>query len=206
MVCVAELFGHRKSTIGGNVNEPTPRVLVAGLGNIFLGDDAFGVEVARRMLACPARADVRVVDFGIAGIDLIYTLLEGFDLVILVDAVARGGPPGTLYLIQPDMQGTGEDLPDFDPHDMDPAKVLAWIASMPQTVGRVLMVACEITPPDQRGMIDGLTQPVRDAIEPAAALVERLIAAQPLPAAQDFQAVGNTDEKAPAAGAKEAAP
>ncbi|MCE5278065.1 MAG: hydrogenase maturation protease [Planctomycetaceae bacterium] len=160
------------------MTERTPRILVAGLGNIFLGDDAFGVEVARRLLRRPVRGGMRVVDFGIAGIDLIYALQEGYDLVILVDAVARGGPPGTLYLIQPDMQTGDDDPPAFDPHDMDPAKVLAWVASMPQTVARVLLVACEVTPPDERTVAEGLSQAVGEAVEPAAALIERL-AAQP---------------------------
>ncbi|MCE5327691.1 MAG: hydrogenase maturation protease [Planctomycetaceae bacterium] len=170
------------------MTERAPRILVAGLGNVFLGDDAFGVEVARRLLARPPVANIRVVDFGIAGIDLIYTLLEGFDLVILVDAVARGGPPGALYVIKPDMQGTSDELPAFDPHDMDPAKVLAWVASMPQTVARVLLVGCEIAPPGRHDLSEGLSPAVRDAVEPAADLIQRL-AAQPLNVAQPFHAV-----------------
>lgn len=73
-----------------------PRVLVAGIGNIFLGDDAFGVEVTRRLLTRPWPDGVRVVDFGIRGLDLTYALLDGADAVVLIDAVRRGGPPGTV--------------------------------------------------------------------------------------------------------------
>src|SRR5438270_10803156 len=85
-----------------------PRVLVAGIGNIFLGDDAFGVEVAQRLAQRPLPAGVRVVDFGIRGLDLTYALLDGQDAVILVDATLRGGPPGTLYVIEPEAEGRPE--------------------------------------------------------------------------------------------------
>src|SRR2546428_8240900 len=79
-----------------------PRLLVAGVGNIFLGDDAFGVEVAQRLLRRPQPEGVRVVDFGIRGLDLTYALLDGCDVAVLIDAVPRGQPPGTLYVIEPD--------------------------------------------------------------------------------------------------------
>src|ERR1700734_1751902 len=79
-----------------------PRILIAGIGNIFLGDDAFGSEVARRLAARPMPDGVKVVDFGIRGFDLTYALLDGSDATILVDATPRGGPPGTLYVIEPD--------------------------------------------------------------------------------------------------------
>src|SRR6516225_7125141 len=85
-----------------------PRILVAGIGNIFLGDDAFGVEVARRLAARPQPDGVRVADFGIRGIDLTYALLDGYETVILVDATPRGGQPGTLYVIEPDVGGPAE--------------------------------------------------------------------------------------------------
>ena len=81
----------------------SPRVLVAGVGNIFLGDDGFGVEVAWKLSRRPWPGEVRVVDFGIRGFDLALTLLDDFEAVILVDATRRGGPPGTLYLLEPDV-------------------------------------------------------------------------------------------------------
>ena len=86
-----------------------PRVLVAGVGNIFLGDDAFGVEVVQRLARRPLPAEVRVVDFGIRGLDLTYALLDGYETVILVDAAPRGGPPGTLYVLEPDV---GDPAPE----------------------------------------------------------------------------------------------
>ena len=81
----------------------SPTILVAGIGNIFLGDDAFGSEVARRLLLKPWPAGVRVEDFGIRGFDLTFALMDGYDAVILVDATPRGGVPGTLYTIEPDL-------------------------------------------------------------------------------------------------------
>ena len=80
-----------------------PKILVAGIGNIFLGDDAFGVEVARRLSARPQPEAVRVADFGIRGYDLAYALLDGYDTTILIDACPRGDAPGTLYVIEPDL-------------------------------------------------------------------------------------------------------
>ncbi len=82
------------------------RILIAGIGNIFLGDDAFGVEVVRRLSRSARKLpdEVRIVDFGIRGFDLAYALMEGYEVAILVDATPRGGVPGTLYTIEPDLQ------------------------------------------------------------------------------------------------------
>src|SRR5881227_271903 len=99
------------------------RVLVAGVGNIFLGDDAFGVEVAQRLLRRGLPDAVRVVDFGIRGLDLTYALLDGYEAVILVDAAPRGGPPGTLYVLEPE-RGGAPDVAAIETHGMDPVKVL----------------------------------------------------------------------------------
>ena len=104
-----------------------PRVLVAGVGNIFLGDDAFGVEVVQRLARRPLPDGVRVVDFGIRGFDLTYALLDGYEAVILVDAAPRGGRPGTLYVIEPELDDGGEPPATglmIDPHNLDPARVL----------------------------------------------------------------------------------
>ena len=78
-----------------------PRILIAGVGNVFRGDDGFGGEVARRLIGRPLPESARIRDFGTRGHDLAYAILDGYDAVILVDAVHRGGPPGTLYLIEP---------------------------------------------------------------------------------------------------------
>src|SRR5262245_39805418 len=103
------------------------RILIAGIGNIFLGDDAFGVEVVRRLVQRPLPDGVRVVDFGIRGLDLAYDLVNGYEAVILVDATPRGGQPGTLYVLEP----TREEMPDaadaglmVETHALDPVKVL----------------------------------------------------------------------------------
>ena len=156
-----------------------PRILVAGVGNIFLGDDAFGVEVAQRLARRPLPDEVRVVDFGIRGLDLTYALLDGYEAVILVDAAPRGGPPGTLYVLEPDRTappGRRTGVP-IETHDMDPVKVLRLAAAMGGQVERLLLVGCEpATPADVEEMQAGLSDPVRAAVDEAVALIESLVA------------------------------
>ncbi|MGA2585025.1 MAG: hydrogenase maturation protease [Tepidisphaeraceae bacterium] len=156
-----------------------PRILIAGIGNIFLGDDAFGVEVAQMMIRRPLPDGVRVVDFGIRGLDLAYALLETIPTVIIVDAVPRGEPPGTLYLIEPDvlsLQGPGESDEMIDAHSMDPMKVLRSAASMGAKFGKVLLIGCEPTPFDaETDMQMELTPPVRNAVDEAIAMIESLV-------------------------------
>src|SRR5947209_15032646 len=98
------------------------RILIAGIGNVFLADDGFGVEVATRLSDRPLPEGVQVVDFGIRGTDLVYALLEERDVVIFVDTGPRGGKPGTLYLIEPEVRESGDVT--IDTHGMDPVKVL----------------------------------------------------------------------------------
>ena len=129
------------------------RILIAGIGNIFFGDDAFGSEVAERLLRRPQPEGVRVVDFGIRGLDLAYTLLNQYEAVILVDAVPRGGQPGTLYVLEPEKPTA--DTPDslVEAHGMDPVKVLRLASAMGGQLGRVLLVGCEPhTPADPDDM------------------------------------------------------
>lgn len=161
-----------------------PRILVAGIGNIFLGDDAFGSEVARRLRALPHPPNVRVVDFGIRGLDLTYALLDGCDAAILIDAVPRrAAPPGTLYVLEPQIDRSSDaPLPTnsaIDAHSMDPFRVLQTVAAMGGRCGRVLMVGCEPTAPDPAAPPDDMpmdmTPPVRAAIDEAVRLVESLI-------------------------------
>lgn len=152
-------------------------ILVACIGNIFQGDDAFGCEVAKVLAGRNFASDVRVFDFGIRGLDLTYALMDAPDLTILVDAVSRGGTPGTLYTIEPDIDDDKEAA-SIDAHSMDPVEVLRVAKSMCGRLGRVLLVGCEpadLGGPDGRM---GLTPPVRAAIEEAAAMVESLIAKQ----------------------------
>ena len=156
-----------------------PRILIAGIGNIFLGDDAFGVEVARKLAQRPLGEGVRVVDFGIRGIDLTYALLDGCDIAILVDAVPRGGTPGTVYVIEPDAPvdaDVPQGMPLIEAHDLDPAKVLRLVRSLGGKVRRVLLVGCEPTPFDsEQDMQMELSEPVRAAVDEAVAVVESLV-------------------------------
>jgi len=156
------------------------RILIAGVGNIFLGDDAFGVEVAQRMLRRTPRDGVRVVDFGIRGLDLAYALLDDYEAVILVDAAPRGEAPGTLYVIEPDTVVTPESGPTdltIDTHGMDPVKVLRLVAALGGRVRRLLVVGCEPTPSGDAEEIEtGMSAPVRAAAEEAVTLIESLLA------------------------------
>jgi len=158
-----------------------PRILVAGIGNIFLGDDAFGVEVVQKLAKGPWPENVSVVDFGIRGFDLTMALLEDIDLAILVDAAPRGGPPGTLYVIEPDADehenpAAGEPL--LDPHSLDPVKVLRLVKTMGDGPRRVLVVGCEperVVSDLDWDVAPGLSEPVQQALDRAVDLVESLI-------------------------------
>jgi len=156
-----------------------PRILIAGIGNIFLGDDAFGVEVAQRLARSKLPPGVRVVDFGIRGIDLFYTLQEGCDTVILVDAVQCGQAPGTLYLIEPDEMSSSHSATDatIDSHNMDPMRVLHLAASMRDRVKCVLLVGCEpqLMGDGEEAFPDGLSEPVRAAVDKAVNNIELLV-------------------------------
>lgn len=147
------------------------RILVAGIGNVFLGDDAFGVEVARRLAGRALPEGVRVVDFGIRGLDLAYALMEDYAAVILVDASPRGRAPGTLYELEPGpVEGAA-----VDPHAAVPHQVLGLVRSMGGTLPPVRVVGCEPrTRPDDEPRM-GLSPEVEGAVEPAIALVHDVI-------------------------------
>ena len=155
-----------------------PSILVAGIGNIFLGDDAFGVEVARRMAGLDLPASVRVADFGIRGFDLAYALQDGYETTILVDACPHGEAPGTLYVIEPDLKAL--DGPDaaratVEAHAMNPMNVLRMAKAMNIEIKNVLLVGCE---PETLGGEEGqmgLSAPVEAAVDEAVKLVESLV-------------------------------
>jgi hydrogenase maturation protease len=151
------------------------RTLVAGIGNIFLSDDGFGVEVATRLATQPLPPGVRVADFGIRGVHLAYELLDGYDCLVLVDALAMGETPGTVAVIQPETDGCpgGDDTaPVVDAHSMDPRVVLATLARLGGRVERVYIVGCQ--PANlQEGI--GLSPPVAAAIDGAVALCRQLL-------------------------------
>jgi hydrogenase maturation protease len=155
------------------------RVLVAGIGNIFLGDDAFGSEVARRLGRRQLPDGVAVVDFGIRALDLTYALLDGYDAVILVDAAPRGGRPGTLYVIEPDRNttpGESDAAPELETHNMDPVKVLRLAESLGGRVERLVVVGCEPTAVDDpEEMRAEMSAPVSSAVDEAIPLIESLV-------------------------------
>jgi hydrogenase maturation protease len=150
-------------------------ILVAGIGNIFLGDDAFGSEVARRAQHLAAD-NVRVVDFGIRGLDLAYTLLDGYEEVILIDAVPKGERPGTIYVMEPDLNGP-DDSAAIEAHGMDPVRVLALARSMGAELKNVRIVGCEpesFSDGAEDGRM-GLSEPVAAAVDKAVGVITSLI-------------------------------
>jgi len=157
-----------------------PRILVAGIGNIFLGDDGFGVEVAQRLMRRPVADGVRVVDFGIRGFDLAYALMDDYDSVVLIDAVPRGGVPGTLYTIEPDLSAldpsTWEDAA-VETHGTNPMKVLGLVKAMGGQPKRLFVAGCEPEhcAPGEDIERMGLSEPVAAAVDQAVAMVESLV-------------------------------
>jgi hydrogenase maturation protease len=153
------------------------RVLIAGIGNIFLGDDGFGVEVVRRLADRPLPEGVEVKDFGIRGMDLAYALQDDYGLVVFVDAAPRGGEPGTLYLIEPEIEDDGEAT--LDTHGMDPVKVIKLSRALGARPTRTLVVGCEpqvvLGGEDYDEMLMELSEPVRAAVEEAVKLLESLV-------------------------------
>jgi hydrogenase maturation protease len=150
------------------------RVLIAGIGNIFLQDDGFGVEAVRRLAAGSLPEWVRVVDFGIRGVHLAYEILDGdYDAVILVDAAPRGGDPGTVYLIEPDLESANRREPvSLDAHGMDPQVVLEMIKTLGGIRGRLYIVGCEPLETEE-GI--GLSAPVAGGVKEAIRLVRNLV-------------------------------
>jgi hydrogenase maturation protease len=152
------------------------KVLIAGIGNIFLGDDAFGVEVVQRLAQRPLAEDVTVADYGIRSYDLAYALMDDWDLVILADALPRGGEPGTLYTLEPDLAEMDEVPPTLDAHTMNPVAVLHLVKALGGQMGRILVVGCEpaTIEPDSEGNM-GLSEPVSGAVDEAVRVIETLI-------------------------------
>ena len=153
------------------------RALIAGIGNIFLGDDGFGVEVVRRLAGREWPEGVEVKDFGIRGMDLAYALQDDYELVVFVDATPRGGEPGTVYLIEPEVEDDGEV--SLDTHGMDPVKVIKLSRALGARPTRTLVVGCEpqvvLGGEDYDEMLMELSEPVRAAVDEAVRLVESLV-------------------------------
>jgi hydrogenase maturation protease len=151
------------------------RILVAGIGNVFLGDDGFGVALAERLAARRLPAGVEVVDYGIRGMDLAYALGEGYDAVVLLDAAPTGRPPGALSVIEPQIDDVE---PSVDAHGMDPVKVLGLAKTLGGPLPRTLVVACApqtAMTGEEEDVVAELSEPVRAALEPGVELVESLL-------------------------------
>ncbi len=157
------------------------RTLVAGVGNVFLRDDAFGVEVVRLLAGRPPQPGVLIKDFGIRGVHLVYELLDGYDLFVLIDAAPRGEAPGTVTVLEVELPGP-EELPQsvIDAHSLTPDAIFGLLASLGGHPGRNIVVACE--PADvEPGM--GLTEAVQAALPHAVRAVEDILAEVADPAA-----------------------
>jgi hydrogenase maturation protease len=148
------------------------QVLVAGVGNAWLQDDAFGAECARRLEARGVPEGVTVMDFGTGGLDLAYELMRGYDALVLLDASRQGGAPGTLYVLEPELADYGGPIEDgevINPHGMDPATVLRFVNAIGGFSGKVVVIGCEPGAVDDVGL--GLTPPVEAAVERALGVV-----------------------------------
>lgn len=151
------------------------RILVAGIGNVFLGDDGFGVALADRIARRALPKGVDVVDFGLRGMDLAFAMQDGYDAVVMLDATPRGQAPGTLYVIEADVS---EGDPELDTHGMDPVKVLGLVRTLGGTPPRTFVVGCE---PQTRmngeedEIVARLSEPVLAALDSAVRLVESLL-------------------------------
>jgi hydrogenase maturation protease len=164
---------------GENVPAERPqKILIAGIGNIFLADDGFGVEVAARLAGHSFPSGVKVADFGIRGFDLAYALMEGYETTILVDSCPGDGQPGTLFVIEPDTQNlndTPSQQASMDAHAMNPVAVLRLAKSMGGDLKRVLVVGCvPATLGPEEGQM-GLSEPVTAAVDEAVKLIDALV-------------------------------
>ena len=152
------------------------KILVACIGNIFHGDDGFGVEVARRFVGRSLPPDVTVKDFGIRSFDLAYALMDPHDFVVLVDACSRGGEPGSIYVIDPEPVDASTAAPAVEGHSMNPVSVLRMVASFGATPPPMVIVGCE---PQDLGSLEegklGLTEVVMSAVDEAVQVIENIV-------------------------------
>lgn len=153
------------------------RILLAGIGNVFLGDDGFGVALADRLSRLELPAGVKVVDFGIRGMDLAFAMQDGYDEVVLLDATPRGQRPGTLYVIEVDH---GEDFEvSLDTHGLDPVRVIGLVRALGGTPPHTLVIGCEPQTrmsADDEEIVAELSEPVRSALDQGVELVRSLLA------------------------------
>ncbi|MBA3962129.1 MAG: hydrogenase maturation protease [Chthoniobacterales bacterium] len=152
------------------------RILVAGIGNIFFRDDAFGCEVVSQLARRPLPEGVSVKDFGIRSYDLAYAMMDGYDATILVDATAQGAEPGTIYLIEPDIKKLDElENEAVNAHSMNPVRVLQLVRSLGGNTGWLRVVGCEPALLESEDGAMGLSEKVQAAVLPAIEMIESLI-------------------------------
>ncbi|MEO6419391.1 MAG: hydrogenase maturation protease [Polyangiaceae bacterium] len=149
----------------------TARILVAGVGNVFFGDDGFGVEVARRLGKETMPLGVRVEDYGIRGLHLAFDILEGYDTVVVVDALSRGDAPGTVFVLEPGEAAEAEH-PNVDAHRADPASMLEMVEHLGGKPGHVIIVGCE---PEELEERMGLSASVERGVDEAVRVIRELI-------------------------------
>ena len=156
--------------------ELVPQILVAGVGNTWMRDDAFGGAVAERLTQLELRPEAAVFDFGTGGLDLAYEVMRGYDALILVDVSRQGGEPGTLYVMEPDEESVDAGIEDgqvLNPHGMDPQTVLRFVKTLGAWPGKVVVIACEPAVVEEMGL--GLSDQVGAAVDSAVALVVETI-------------------------------
>jgi hydrogenase maturation protease len=152
------------------------RILIAGTGNIFFGDDAFGCEVVSQLARRPLPEGVCVTDFGIRSYDLAYAIMDNYDATILVDATPQGAEPGTIYLIEPDLKRLDELSEEaVNAHSMNPVRVLQLVRSLGGNAGWLRVVGCEPAVLDSEEGAMGLSEKVQAAVAPAIEMIESLI-------------------------------
>ncbi|HEX4652623.1 MAG TPA: hydrogenase maturation protease [Candidatus Udaeobacter sp.] len=152
------------------------RILVAGIGNIFFGDDAFGCEVARELAKRPWPDGVQIVDFGIRAYDLAYAIMDGYDATILIDAAPRAEKPGTVYLLELDPDKVEIAQSEIaDAHTLTPVGVLQMVRALGGRPNKLYLVGCEPARLDGEGKI-GLSREISDAVPLAAKMIENVVA------------------------------
>ena len=160
------------NTVEPDTTGRIPQILVAGIGNAWMKDDAFGGKVAERLERTELPAGTSVFDFGIGGLDLAYEVMRGYHALVLVDVSRQGGEPGTLYVMEPDeeeIEGGIQDGEVINPHGMDPQTVLRFVKSVGGWPGKVVVVACEPGNVEEMGL--GLTDEVAASVDRAVKLV-----------------------------------
>ncbi|MET0758227.1 MAG: hydrogenase maturation protease [Mycobacterium sp.] len=159
----------------------TSQILVAGIGNIFLGDDGFGSEVIRHVPQHPGAPRVRVVDYGIRGMHLAYDLLDGCEALVLIDALPSRGSPGTLHVFEADHETLSAGV-GLDAHAMDPAAVFASLAALGGTPPYTIVIGCEVESVDEEiGLSDAVSAAVPAAVRAVNDVVADLLARTPVP-------------------------